>query len=234
MRIRTIFLAIIFVFVLTTSVFPENECLFYDLNADGSVNVLDMQEVKINLNCNPQEPECLYYDMNNDRVVNILDFQAVKTHLFCNPVTENQNVLKLECESSSVLKEGYVIVSLKVSDLIQPVVALQAIIGYDPTRISFFDFVPASPGWSNMIYWYCDDNGNIDLAVGIDLNIVGGTTKPCDILYLGFNVLQNASAGTTEVFFRQDVSDVEATFFSDENAQGVFPIKENGYFTIVP
>lgn len=135
-------------------------------------------------------------------------------------------------------------VTLDVSDLVVPVTACQAIVGYDSARLTATGLVEGNlvdgGPWDDMIYDVFTDGtpvaGEVDTAVGVLGSSTSGTMQ--DSVVAGINFTAGGTVGATEwvtnVWFRPDVDpEFEATFFSDENAQKVWPSKADSQQIII-
>ncbi len=121
-----------------------------------------------------------------------------------------------------------VTVDMSVANLSRPVTACQALLNFSS---SFFktgsgEVTVAKGGgvWDELIYSMWDVDGDLDVAVGVEL-VLGGSSTQADgkVAYM---VLQPTGIeGTTRVVFRPDVDDNYATFFSDVSNQALYPNK---------
>jgi len=119
-------------------------------------------------------------------------------------------------------------VLLEVSRLGRAVNGCQAIIGHGSV-LSVSDVAAGGPPWNDLIHWATPGAGKLDLAVGLGL-AQGEPTSTIDdgtVALITVRVDPAASDGTTTLWFRQDVSDVESTLLADTAARPIVPLKLN-------
>ena len=124
------------------------------------------------------------------------------------------------------------VVDLNVSNLLQDVTGLQALLGFSS---DYFKTDASGPGapviaagggvWNELIYDMWNTGGDLDVAVGVDLELIGGTSA--DATTAVITLTPTGTEGVTQVVFRADGENGYATMFSDTAHQPVMPNKQN-------
>jgi hypothetical protein len=83
-----------------------------------------------------------------------------------------------------------------------------------------------------LIYDIWNTGGDLDVAVGVNLDLGGVGTK-ADGTVAKFTLTATNNEGTTQMVFRPDINDIEGTFFADADAQAVYPGSKLDSQTIV-
>jgi len=149
------------------------------------------------------------------------------------------NVLYLEpTEVSIYIKPTEIcVVDMKVANLLQQVVGLQALLNFNSTYFKSDasgpgapNIVPAGDGvWDEMIYTSWKVDGDLDVAVGVKIDAVGGTQADGKTAII--TLTPTGTEGMTRMVFRPDPESdpnlIASTFFSDTAYQPVWPTKVN-------
>jgi len=144
---------------------------------------------------------------------------------------QSYNNLALDAQTLDVRPGERVVFNMEVTNLCRAVAGCQAVLGYSSTYLVAGPgcVVPGDEPWHELIYNSWDIpgrgiEGEIDTAIGIDLNSATGTTADGTVAKI---TLTAFGEGTTQVLFRPDANDVESTMFADMNGVGVFANKLN-------
>ena len=150
------------------------------------------------------------------------------------------NTLKLNVAGSPVyLRPGQqVTIDLDALHLAQKVTALQAFLAFSSTHFSSEPgavvVAPGGGAWTEVIYSAFNVGGDLDVAVGVDMELPGGTDA--DGTAAKFT-LTATGEGVTKMAFRPDlVPDpglVHTTMFSDELSLTVLPIREDSQDIVI-
>ena len=147
-----------------------------------------------------------------------------------NLVVANELLLDVEDASLYVQPGENVITDMDVRNLQQKVCGCQAMLGYSSTYLqaSAGCVVPGDEPWHELIYNSWDIPGmgvpgEIDTAIGIDVNSLIGTDKDLTVAIITLKALNEE--GATQMVFRPDVDDIESTFLADMNTEPVWPTK---------
>jgi len=117
-------------------------------------------------------------------------------------------------------------VLLDVSRLERPVNGCQAIIGHEGV-LSVVDVQTGGSPWNDLIYRATPGAGSLDLAAGLGFAEGEATSSADDgtVAVIKVRVDSAAEDGTTTLWFRPDVSDVESTLLADISARPIAPLK---------
>ena len=155
-----------------------------------------------------------------------------------NLVVANELLLDVEDASLYVQPGENVITDMDVRNLQQKVCGCQAMLGYSSTYLqaSAGCVVPGDEPWHELIYNSWDIPGmgvpgEIDTAIGIDVNSLIGTDKDLTVAIITLKALNEE--GATQMVFRPDVDDIESTFLADMNAEPVWPTKYDSQIIII-
>lgn len=158
--------------------------------------------------------------------------------IISSPVLANQLVLDVEDTSLYVQPGENVITDMDVKNLLQKVCGCQAMLGYSSfyLQASAGCIVPGDEPWHELIYNSWDIPGagvpgEIDTAIGIDVNSPIGTDKDLTVAIITLKALDEE--GTTQIVFRDDVDDIESTYLADMNAQAVWPTKYDSQTVVI-
>ncbi len=148
-------------------------------------------------------------------------------------LTRPVNCVYLEPETTSlyVKPTETVVVDLNVASLAQRVLGLQAMLNFSS---SFFlagpsdvNVVPGGGDWNELIYHMWNTGGDLDVAVGVDLELSEGTQA--DATTAVITLKPTGTQGATQVVFRPDPpSDpelIQSTFLTDMSSNPVWPSK---------
>jgi len=148
-------------------------------------------------------------------------------------LTKPVNCVYLEPETTSlyVKPTETVVVDLNVASLAQRVLGLQAMLNFSS---SFFlagpsdvNVVPGGGDWNELIYHMWNTGGDLDVAVGVDLELSEGTQA--DATTAVITLTPTGTQGATQVVFRPDPpSDpelIQSTFLTDMSSNPVWPSK---------
>jgi hypothetical protein len=146
------------------------------------------------------------------------------------------NVVYLVPEDGSVYvkpTDPYVFVDMNVANLAQPVSGLQALLKFSSTYFKAGTsevLVTAGGGdWDELVYDVWTTGGDLDVAVGVDLELSGGTLA--DATTSVIKLRPTGTEGITRLIFRSDAAVdpglVASTFLSDLLHQPVWPAKVN-------
>ncbi len=141
------------------------------------------------------------------------------------------NVLYLEATPASIYIKPTetVFVDLNVANLLQEVTGMQALLNFSSTYFkSGGGEVGVAPGggvWNELIYDVWTSSGDLDVAVGVDLETTGGTQA--DATTAKFTLIPTGTEGVTRMVFRADGENGYATMLSDTAHQPVWPSKLN-------
>jgi hypothetical protein len=140
------------------------------------------------------------------------------------------NVLRLDVQGSpAYLKPGQVVtVDMDALHLGQRVTGVQAFLNFDSAHFSAqAGDVAVAPGggmWTELIYDIYNVQGDLDMAIGVDLWSPGGTDADGTAAII---TLKATGEGTTRVVFRPDEAPCggggRTTIFSDESSLAVLP-----------
>lgn len=146
---------------------------------------------------------------------------------------QGANVLSLDPTSESVYikPNENAVINLNVSNLTQPVSGLQAMLNFSSTYFKAGEgevTVAAGGGhWNELIYNVWADKGDLDVAVGVDMTMNGGTQKDGKAAYMVLT--PTGTEGVTQVVFRPDpASDpglTRSTFLSGVDHEVIWPTK---------
>ena len=147
-------------------------------------------------------------------------------YLAANPAT---NILKLNVAGDpAYLQPGdSVLIDMDALNLAQHVLGCQAILNFSSTYFQSgageVDVQPGGGVWDELIWNVWNTAGDLDVAVGVDLNSAIGTMADGTVAKVTLTVDPAAPDGITQMIFRPDVDDIEGTFFADLNALAVYP-----------
>lgn len=139
------------------------------------------------------------------------------------------NILKLNVQGDPVYlqPDDIVVIDMDALALAQHVVGCQAVLNFSS------DYFLAGEGevdvqagggiWNELIWEQWTTDGDLDVAVGVELTSAVGTKADGTVAKFTLIVDSNAPDGTTQMVFRPDVDDIEGTFFADLSAQRVDP-----------
>jgi hypothetical protein len=142
-------------------------------------------------------------------------------------VKADSNILKLDVSGNPVYVQpgGQVIIDMDALNLAQHVFGCQAILNFSSNYFNTgpgdVDVVAGGGIWNELIYSMWDTGGDLDVAVGVDLESAVGTIA--DGTVAKFMLIAKNNDGVTRMVFRPDANDIEGTFFSDTLAQAVYP-----------
>jgi hypothetical protein len=147
------------------------------------------------------------------------------------PATANTVYIEPTTESIYIKPTETCVMDLKVANLLQPVTGLQAMLGFSSTYfrtgISDVAVAPGGGAWDPVIYGVWNAGGDLDMAVGVDLELSGGTQA--DATTAKITLTPTGTQGYTRMVFRPDLAFdpglIGSTFLSDVNSQPVWPIK---------
>lgn len=172
------------------------------------------------------------YDLSSQLPISIISLDGLSEVV--------ANVLKLNVYTDpEYMKPGEkVAIDMSALNLAQRVFGCQAVLNFSS---AYFNANPTGPNapivaagggiWNELIYSIWDTGGDLDVAVGVDINSPVGTKA--DGTVAKFTLTAEANEGTTKMVFRTDGNDVNSTFFSDANAQAVYPGSKINSQTIV-
>jgi len=149
------------------------------------------------------------------------------------------NILKLNVQGDPAYLQpnDIVVIDMDALDLAQHVVGCQAVLNFSSEYFlagnGEVDVQPGGGIWDELIWDQWTTDGDLDVAVGVDLESAVGTKADGTVAKFTLTVDSNAPDGTTQMFFRPDVDDIESTFFADLNAQAVYPGSKIDSQTIV-
>ena len=146
------------------------------------------------------------------------------------------NILKLFGEghrntvylsSDAAVSNDYIVVDMDALDLTQHVVGCQAVLNFNSdyflAGVGEVDVQPGGGIWDELIWDQWTMDGDLDVAVGVDLESAVGTKADGTVAKFTLTVDSNAPDGITNMEFRSDIDDIESTFFADLSAQAVYP-----------
>jgi len=147
------------------------------------------------------------------------------------------NLLELIADDASLYVQTgeNVVIDMDISNLLQKVNGCQAILNFSSTYFltGGSDVTVAAGGgaWDLVIWQIWDTGGDLDMAIGVDAQGAIGTDVDGTVAVV--TLTAGATEGTTQVVFREDVSDVESTWLADMNAQAVIPNKINSQTIVI-
>jgi hypothetical protein len=152
----------------------------------------------------------------------------------------NVNVLKLNVQGDpAYVRPGQtVVVDMDVLNLAQRVTGVQAFMNFSSTHFSTAanDVSVAAGGgvWDQLIYSFYNTAGDLDVAVGVELENTQGTQADGTTAIF---TLKATGEGTTQLVFRPDVDPdpglVGTTILSDELSQTLLPVKVNSQSIVI-
>jgi len=149
------------------------------------------------------------------------------------------NILKLNVQSDPAYLQpsNSVVIDMDALSLVQNVVGCQAVLNFNSDYFlagqGEVDVQPGGGIWDELIWDQWTLDGDMDVAVGVDLESVVGTKADGTVAKFTLTVDSNAHDGTTQMIFRPDIDDIESTVFADQYAQAVLPGKKIDSQTIV-
>jgi parallel beta-helix repeat protein len=149
------------------------------------------------------------------------------------------NILKLDAHSdpaylnpNGAVGPNHLTIDMDALNLAQHVFGCQAVLNFSSAYFISTQTGPGSPlvqpggggVWEEMVYniWN-ETTGDLDVAVGVDLESVVGTKVDGTVAKFTLTVKPSAPDGSTLMVFRPDVDDIERTIFSDSLSQAVYP-----------
>ena len=148
-------------------------------------------------------------------------------------LTAAANILKLDVQGDPVyLQPGQTVtIDMDALNLVQHVFGCQAILNFSST---YFVSTPSGLGspivqagggiWDELVWGVWNTGGDLDVAVGVDLESVVGTKVDGTVAKFTLTVDPGASDGATQMVFRPDgTEETEKTLFSDSLSQAVYP-----------
>ena len=165
---------------------------------------------------------------NGNQVSDYVDFDP---YLLSDPTI---NILKLDAGDDPVylnpdgaVGPNHLTIDMDALKLAQHVTGCQAILNFSSAYFlagtGDVDVQPGGGIWDELIWSQWDVSGDLDVAVGVDLDAVVGTKEDGTIAKFTLDVDPSASDGTTNMVFRPDMNDVESTIFADMYANAVYP-----------
>ncbi len=146
------------------------------------------------------------------------------------PVSCGSDVVYLEPSATSfyIKPTETCVVDLKVANLQQPVLGLQAMLNFSSTYFKAgsgeVGVVAGGGDWDQLIWSVWQTDGDLDVAVGVDLDLSGGTQA--DATTAKITLTPTGTEGLTKVVFRPDGAlDTEQTMLTDLNYMAVYPVK---------
>lgn len=146
------------------------------------------------------------------------------------PVSCGADVVYLEPSATSyyIKPTETCVVDLKVANLQQPVLGLQAMLNFSSTYFKAGSGevgVGAGGGvWDQLIWSVWETDGDLDVAVGVQLTLSGGTQD--DATTATMTLTPTGTEGLTKVVFRSDGAlDTEQTMLTDLNYLAIYPVK---------
>ncbi len=166
-------------------------------------------------------------DLLYDYTEGLLDYTP---WLSSKPATYNTVYLEPTAPSFYIQPTETCVIDMKVANLQQSVSGLQAFLNFSSTYfLSGDDEVDVAPGgglWTELIWNVWNMDGDLDVAVGVDLTVGGGTMA--DATTATMTLTPTGTEGVTTVVFRPDGgSDVDSTMLSDTAGNPVYPVKVN-------
>lgn len=150
------------------------------------------------------------------------------------------NVVQLDVQGDpAYIRPGETInIDLNVLRLAQRVTGLQAFLNFSSAHFSTAsgDVNVAAGGgvWDELIYSMHNVAGDLDVAVGVDMQTMGGTQADATAAVF---TLKATGEGSTQLVFRPDaVHDpelVNTTILSDEMNQTILPVKVNSQVIVI-
>ena len=150
------------------------------------------------------------------------------------------NILKLNVQDDpAYVKPGdTVTIDMDALHLAQRVTGVQAFVAFDSAHFSAapgdVSVAPGGGPWSELIYDVYTVQGDLDMAIGVNLGIPGGTDADATAAII---VLKATGEGTTRMVFRPDEDPRwgggRTTIFSDESSQVVFPGKLDSQVIVI-
>lgn len=160
---------------------------------------------------------------DGDRVSTNVDFDPWLTK------PADPNVLYLLPLDLYIKPTETVTINLNIANLQQAVTGMQALLSFSSTyfKTGSGEVTVAAGGgdWNELIYSMWNTGGDLDVAVGVRFDLVGGTSADATTAY--FTLAANGVEGTTQMVFRPDVDAGYSTLLSDTNHQPVWPAKVN-------
>jgi len=149
------------------------------------------------------------------------------------PATYNTVFLEPTAPSFYVKPSETCVVDLKVANLQQSVSGLQAFLNFSSTYFNSSESDSGAPVvvaggglWTELIWNVWNVDGDLDVAVGVDLTVGGGTMA--DATTATMTLTPTGTEGVTTVVFRPDGgTDVDSTILSDTAGNPVYPTKVN-------
>lgn len=130
-----------------------------------------------------------------------------------------------------------VVINMDAKDLPVPVTGLQAMLNFSSAYFEAdtgdVSVVAGGGVWDELIWNQWTTGGDLDVAVGVDFELSGGTQDDATTAVITLNA--KGTEGSTQVVFRADVpgDDTKQTFFSDTSNQPVWPAKTNSANIII-
>jgi hypothetical protein len=124
-----------------------------------------------------------------------------------------------------------VLINMNVSNLSEPVNGCQAVLNFSSTYFVSAQspaagapvVVPGGGVWTELLYNVWTTGGDLDVAVGVDLTVPGGTQA--DGTVAKFTLTPTGTEGATQMVFRPDDGDTSSTFFSGVDYEALYPNK---------
>jgi len=142
------------------------------------------------------------------------------------------NLLSLDVTEDTVYVKPSekVVVDLNVSNLTQPIVALQSMLNFSSTYFvasvgTAGVSVEAGGGvWDNLIWNLQNTSGDLDVSVGVDFELSGGTQT--DGTTAVITLTPTGTEGTTQMVFQaDDGTDIGSTWLANVAGETVWPTK---------
>ena len=148
------------------------------------------------------------------------------------PYGDNILALMVTDASLYIKPSENAVIDMDVFNLIQKVLGCQAMLNFDSTYFGTgLTDVSVQPGggpWDEVIYDIWDAGGDLDVAVGVEVNVSGSSSgTDADGTVAKITLAPTGVEGTTQMVFRADVPDDETqqTMLVDMNSAAVWPVK---------
>lgn len=128
------------------------------------------------------------------------------------------------------------VINMNVENLQQPVDAVQAFLAFDSAYFSgapgAVNVAPGGGDWTNLIWNVWNTDGDLDVAVGVRFDLVGGTDADATTAII--TLTPTGTEGTTNMVFRPDgATDVEKTWFAVTGGGLISPIKSDSVDVVI-
>jgi len=203
-----------------------------------------------NPGCPKVDPNCKFYTIYNYCTINFkIAGQRGVTTIDDDVQILPYNTLILDTRTGKeplyIKPGGKALIDMDAKQLCQYVFGCQAILNFSSTYFVTAQSGPKSPQiaagggvWDELIYKMWTTVGDLDVAVGVDLNICLGTID--DGTVAKFGLTSTGVEGITRMVFRPDVECqctdcycTPSTFFADANARPVYPCKFNSQDIVI-